>query len=334
LDGKKTTKRGKPGFTVTKFERLILKMPLFAFTIRKSKHIIIPGFSGIPIYYVIRFFLQQINKVGLNERAAAISFNLIQALPAAFLFIFSIIPYLPEQLNIKGQILNLFKDLAPSTPTYKLIEGMVNDLLKKHVGVFSFGFVLVMYYSSNALIGIIRTFDSSISEKKGYFLHTRWRAIKLTLILILLLFVSLIAMIGQEELASILKEVFLMKQKAYIPGWNVLRWLTIIALIFFGISIIYKYAPSVNKRWDIISPGSILATTLTLATTISFSYWVTHFGNYNKVYGSIGTILIIMLLLFLNSMILLIGFELNVSLTFLKAEVEKKEIAEKEAMLG
>jgi membrane protein len=313
---------------VTKFERAILKIAPVAFIVKKSKHVIMPGFKGIPVYDVVRFFFQQINKVGLNDRAAAISFNLIQALPAAFLFIFSIIPYLPAELNVKVQILSLFKDLAPTTPTYKLIEGLVNDLLKKHVGIFSFGFILVLFYASNAMIGIIRTFDKSISEKKGFFLHTRWRAIELTLILMMLLFVSLIMMIGQEELASILKGIFHMKRKAYIPWWNAFRWLIIIALIFFGIAVIYKFAPSVKKRWDIISPGSILATTLTVLTTIIFSFWVNHFGNYNKVYGSIGTILIIMVLIFLNSLILLIGFELNVSLTLLKAEVEKRNQTE------
>ena len=142
---------------MTKFERAILKIAPVAFIVKKSKHVIMPGFKGIPVYDVVRFFFQQINKVGLNDRAAAISFNLIQALPAAFLFIFSIIPYLPAELNVKVQILSLFKDLAPTTPTYKLIEGLVNDLLKKHVGIFSFGFILVLFYASNAMIGIIRT---------------------------------------------------------------------------------------------------------------------------------------------------------------------------------
>jgi len=84
-----------------------------------------------------------------------------------------------------------------------------------------------------------------------------------------------------------------------------------------------------RKRWNLISPGSILATFLTLASTIGFSYWVTHFGNYNKAYGSIGTVMIIMLLINFNSLILLIGFELNVSITFLQRAAEAEKIAEK-----
>ena len=81
---------------MTKLERIIIKSPPIAFIIYESKKIIMPGFKGLPLYDVVKFFFQQINKIGLNERAAAISFNLIQALPAAMLFLFSIIPYLPE----------------------------------------------------------------------------------------------------------------------------------------------------------------------------------------------------------------------------------------------
>ena len=96
------------------------------------------------------------------------------------------------------------------------------------------------------------------------------------------------------------------------------RWVITISLFFYSISFIYKYAPSVKKRWPLISPGSILATFLMMATTYVFSFWVNHFNNFNKIYGSLGTIMILMLLIYLNSLILLIGFELNLSITFLK----------------
>jgi membrane protein len=314
---------------VTKFENTLYNLPIVAFIIQKSKRIFIPGFKGLPLYYVVRFFFQQINKVGLNERAAAISFNLIQALPAALLFLFSIIPYLPDSLNAKTQIFGLFKDLTPNTSTSTFIQNLIDQLFKKHVGVFSFGFLLLMFYSSNAMMGVIRTFDKSIAERKSFFLHKRWRAIKITVILIVLFLVSILMLIGQEELAGLLKGIFSMKRKAHIPWWNSTRWLIIIALIFFGISLVYKYAPSVHKRWDLISSGSILATTLTLATTAGFSYWVNNFASYNKVYGSIGTVLIIMLLIYFNSLILLIGFELNVSITYLQAQAREKALKEK-----
>jgi Predicted membrane protein len=312
---------------VSNFKTAIANSFPFAYIIRKSKSTPVPGCSGFSVYNVIKNFFQQTNKIGFTERAAAISFNLIQALPAMLLFLFSLVPYLPESLNIKAAILGLFKDLTPNSGSYKLIVTIVNEILKKHVGVFSFGFILVMFYSSNAMIGIIRTFDKSIAEKKKFFLHVRVRALRLTLILMLLIILSMVLMIGQDELVSILKKFFHFKKNQFLYGWNVIRWLIIVAITFSGISIIYKYAPSIKKRWKIVSPGSVLATALTLLTTIGFSYWVNHFANYNKIYGSIGTMLIFMALIYLNSLILLIGFELNVSITYLQAEAEKKKVA-------
>ena len=242
------------------------------------------------------------------------------ALPAALLFLFSIIPYLPDAQNFEKQILTLFKDLSPTSNSYTLIQNLLDDLFKKHVGVFSSGFLLLMFYSSNAMMGIIRTFDKSIKETKGYIFHRRLRALRLTFILIFLVIASALVLIGQDELGIILKELFQMKKRAHIPWWSGIRWIIIAAIFFYGIAFIYKFAPSVKKRWPLLSPGSILSTILMLAATILFSYWVNHFASYNKVYGSIGTVLIIMLLIYFNSLILIIGFELNVSITFLQSE--------------
>lgn len=314
-----------------KLQRIIISWKPIAFVIRKSKTTIIPGFQGLPLYDVVLFFFKQINKVGLNERAAAISFNLIMALPAALLFLFSLIPYFPDSFNVDKQILSLFKDITPNSDTYNFVSQIITDLLKKHVGIFSFGFILLIFYASNAMIGIIRTFDRSIQEQKGFIFHQRWRAIQLTAILILLIIGSSLVLIGQDQLFSLLKSLFDIRKKTLLPILNAARWLVIIGLVFYGIACTYKYAPSVKKRWKLASPGALLATFLTLSTTLVFSYWVSLFADssYNRIYGSIGTVLIMMLLIYINSLILLIGFELNVSITYLTKEAEARKLKEK-----
>ncbi|TXT31625.1 MAG: hypothetical protein FD136_1460 [Chitinophagaceae bacterium] len=318
---------------MTKLEKIIVNLPPIAFIIRKSKELIIPGFQGIPLFDVVLFFAQQVNKIGLNERAAAIAFNLIMALPATLLFLFSIIPYFPEFLDLKVQILTLFKDISPSSNTYKFIANLMDDLMTRNVGIFSFGFILLIFYASNAMMAFIRTFDKSIREKETFFLHQRWRAIKLTGILILLILSTTLVLLGQEQLSSIIRKLFHLRKRTILPWLNGVRWLIIVGLFFYGIAFIYRYAPSVKERWKLVSPGSLLATLLTLATTIIFSYWVNNFAAYNKVYGSIGTVLILMLLIYINALILLIGFELNVSITYLTKlakERKAKELLEKE----
>ena len=282
-----------------------------------------PGYKGIYWYDLIRIFWQQVND-GLSERASAISFNFIMAIPAACIFLFTLVPYLPVSKQFNTELLNLTSDLTPNHNTYLFVKGFLDDFFnKKRNGLLSFGFILVVYYASSAMIGIIQTFDRSINEAKGFFLYQRWRAIRLTLILVLLLFAAILILIGQEQLASLLKAVFHLKHNTRAIWLNSVRWLVIVALLFYGVGLIYKFAPSVKKRWPVVSYGSVLATILLVSTTAFFSFWVNNFSSYNKVYGSIGTVLIIMLLVYLNSYILLIGFELNVSLTQLQQQLDE-----------
>jgi membrane protein len=294
-------------------------MPLL-FAKKRAKHIVIPGFQEVNLFQVIQFLFKQLNTIGLYDRASAISFNLIMALPAGFLFLFSIIPYFPKSFKIKKQILSIFKDISPNTSTYRFILDIINDLLSQHVGIFSFGFLLLLFYASNAMTGIIRSFDKSIMQNKPFFLHQRMRALRLTLILMLLVFASILVLIGQDQLTTLLRDVLDIKRKTILPYWNSIRWGIIILLLFYGNAFIYKFAPHVKEKWPLLSPGAILSTTLMLVTTLGFSYWVNNFGSYSKIYGSIGTVLVVMTLIYINALILLIGFELNVSIEVLKKE--------------
>ena len=109
-----------------------------------------------------------------------------------------------------------------------------------------------------------------------------------------------------------------------------LRWIVVVLLFLYSIAFIYKFAPSIHKRWKLLSPGAIFATALMILATYLFSVWAQNFSNYNKFYGSIGTVLMLMMLIFMNSLVLLIGYKLNVSITILKYEAETKLAAFKE----
>lgn len=309
-----------------KLERLILQTRPIAFIRHKSKQVTLPGFYGVPLYDAFVFFIKQINKVGLNERAKAISYNFIMAVPAACICIFTLVPYLSVAVQFKAQLLSLTDQLYPTAATHNLINNFLNDFFRtQRGGLLSFGFLLVIFYASNAMMGVIRTFDKSIYEhtRKTNFIKKRWRAIKLTVVFLGLIIGMVLLLIGQGYVFE--KSMKLLHIKGAGIVWiRILRFFITITLFFYCISFIYKYAPSVKKRWHTVSPGSILATVLTVLTTVAFSYWVNHFSNYNKVYGSIGTVLILMLFIYFNSLILLIGFELNVSITFLKAAAEER----------
>jgi membrane protein len=312
-------------------QQIISNTALFRFLSKKSKKIILPGFEGVPLYDVIKFFLNQIRKVGLNDRARSIAFSFLTAVPAAAIFLCTLIPYLPVSKKIVNQLMQLTKDIAPNQNTSALISNFLNDFLEKpRNGLLSFGLLLALFYASNAMMGMMRSFNKSLiyNSKRNMF-QTRWMAIKLTLLLVLLVIGSVVMLVTQDQLLRNLLKWMNVHNRTIKTLLKTLRWLVIIPLFYYSIAFIYKYAPAVNKRWRLSSPGTLLATFLFIVTTFVFSYWVNKFGTYNKVYGSIGSILILMLLIYFDSMILLIGYELNVSIHHLKVMADERK--EKEA---
>jgi membrane protein len=309
-------------------EKAIRRTRIFRYLSGKSKRIILPGFQGVPLYDVLRFFLNQVQKVGLNDRARSISFSFLIAIPAATIFLCTLIPYLPVHKKISRQLMNLTNDLTPNQKASQLVTSFLNDFLEKpHNGLLSFGLFLALFYASNAMMGLMRSFNKSLiyNTRRNIF-QARWMAIKLTTLLLFLVVGTMAILVTQDEL---LKRILAM---AHVHRQNVkwllqvVRWIFIIPLFYFSIAFMYKYAPAVRKRWDLSSPGTILATVLMILTTLVFSNWVNRFGTYNKVYGSIGTIMILMLLVYFNSMVLLIGYELNVSIHHLRTQAEERAL--------
>ena len=315
---------------MTKFEKFLVNLSPVAFAIRRSKEIILPGFHGLCLFDVVKFFFSQVNRIGLRDRASAIAFNFVMAIPAAAIFLFTLIPYFPIAKNMQDELVGFLQDVLPNTESRELIITTMLDLFNKEkTGLLSIGFVLALFYSSNAMLGIIRTFDASLVEKrKKKFMQKRLRAIKLTLVLICIIIATILISIGQGALfAKFLNWVGVTGSKNF---WTeLLRWVILISLFFFSIAYIYKYAPSIPKRWKLLSPGAVFATFLIILTTWLFSIWAQNFSSYNRVYGSIGALLIVMLLIFINSYMLLIGYELNVSINYLRQKIDKKH-SEKE----
>ncbi|PWU02310.1 MAG: YihY/virulence factor BrkB family protein [Bacteroidetes bacterium] len=312
---------------MTKLERIIVKSPPIAFLVRKSKATVFPGFHGIYLYDVVKFLMQQIRKEGLNVRAAAISFNLLMALPPLLIFLFTLIPYFPFHKEFSREIIRVTKDLTPNQTTFIWVRDFIDGFTRPRGGLLSFGFILAVIFSSNAMIGVMRSFDRSLhimNRQKRNFFNFRWTAIRLTSIIVMLFIASLLILITQKTLVRFVH----IENKTLAWFLSSLRWLVIIALFYYGIGFIYRYAPAVEKKWKIGSPGTTLATTMMVLVFIIFSFWVNNFGNYNKVYGSIGTVLILMSTIFLNSLILLVGFELNVSINYLRTQAELRQVKE------
>ncbi|UEG48898.1 YihY/virulence factor BrkB family protein [Ferruginibacter lapsinanis] len=314
-----------------KIERIILTKTPIAFVLRKSKKWHLPGFEGVPLYDVAYFFYKQIKTVGLTERASAIAYNFIMAIPPSFLFLFTLIPNLPfvSKRSIKEQLHGLIIDIVPAkVHNANLIKFVDSFIDGSKIGLLSFGLIAALFFASNGMMGIMRSFNKNyigFAKRKG--LHNRWIAIRLTALQFLLVLGCLLMLISQGVVLKWLgiKSAVVRETIFYA------RWLLIVTLIFYSIAFIYKFAPAVQKRWNLVSPGAILATSLSILASLGFSAFVNNFGRYNALYGSIGTIIMLMALIYINSLVLLIGFELNVSIKSLKSIAEQREIAENAA---
>ena len=300
--------------------------------IERSKETYLPGFSGFSMYEIWNAFLLQLRRTSLTERAAAISFNVVMAIPPTLIFLFTLIPYLPISDQFIRQLYGVIRDVVPGRENNTVIIQFLEDFLKRPRNeLLSFGLLLALIFSSNALMGILRSFDKDyegFEERTG--LEKRKTALLLTLVSFSLFFIFLFLLIAQ---GVVLHWIGINSKPLRVLIENS-RWGIMVLLVFYLVSFIYRHGPAVTKKWPFITPGSFFATTLMLLATFGFSFYVNNFSNYNKVYGSISAIFILMTLIFVNALVVLMGFELNVALSNLRRRKETQAVEESKQKSG
>jgi len=297
--------------------RLIVKK-LISFwekVVRKAKAITIPGFDGMAIYDVMVFFWRSIVDGAISTRASAIAFSFFVALFPAIIFLFTLIPYIPID-NFQNELFLLIQDMVPET-TFLAIKETVLDILTQQRGdLLSLGFFMALLFSTNGIASMMTAFDASLHTfERRTWLGQRLIALLLVIIVSVLLTLAIgLITYGQYVINYMVDNGYL---KDYFTIYTLIisKWLIILFLFFIANSFLYYLAPAKKTKWRFISAGGTLATVLCVATFLGFSYYINHFGQYNKLYGSIGTLLVIMLLMYILSMILLVGFELNASIS-------------------
>jgi|SRR5215204_2515139 len=278
-----------------------------------NKKLVLTNLGGYSFTDVLKAFIRQLKKTSLTERAAGISFNIVMAIPPTLVFIFTLIPYLPISKQFINQMFALIRDVIPGEKNHAAIISFLRDFLNKpQNGLLSFGLLLAILFSSNAMMGVLRSFDKNYPGfNKRKMLNKRKVALQLTLICFFLVFFCILLLVAQS---AVLKWLGIRGSGLRSVLEN-FRWIFIILLTFYIVSHIYRHGPAVAKKWPLITPGSLFATSLMILATALVTYYVNHFNNYNKLYGSIGAIFILMSLIYANSLALLMGFELNVTLT-------------------
>lgn len=296
---------------MTKLERIVYNLKPIRNTFDVMKRIFPWGFQGLSLFEVCSFFFKELYNSKFSERAAAVTYNFLMAIPPTLLFLFSLVPYLPLK-DVESTIVSTIQLISPNKEIRSSLSGIILDFMhRERKDLLSFGVLLTLYFSSNGMMGLIRGFDRALPvyvNRSGF--QQRWTAIKLTFMLICMAVLTLVALIIQTNAVNeLLEQIF-----GGVLAVKLLSMAIVILVIFCTISIIYTYGPSLTHRFEFVSPGSVFATLACVVTTIIFFFLVNNFLNYNKVYGPIGTLIAFLVWMWLNTLVILLGYELNVSI--------------------
>lgn len=303
--------------------RQLLKLRPYYLFIEWTKVFVLPGFSPLPLYTIATFFFQEIAKDTLVNKSSSLAYNFMLAIFPGIIFLFTLIPYIPKRIGFQDQLMSLIALVLPDT-AFLAFEATINDIVNIQNGsLLSIGFVLSLFFATNGIHNLMSAFNkASLIVETRTFLKKRLVALVLTLVLAFSMIVCIAAMTLGEVILNFLKAEMGYEGNITIYAIQFTRYALLGVLYFINVSILYRYGPAHAKKWKFFSPGSWLSTILAFLTIWGFSFYINNFGSYNKLYGSIGTLMVMMIWLYLNSLILLIGFELNASVDLSKRSVK------------
>ena len=308
---------------VKSINALLLKTKTYRRFLEWSKTAVIPGFGSLPLYTVFTFFFQEIARESILNKASSLAYNFMLAIFPGIIFLFTLIPYIPVD-NFQDKLLDLIQVALPQNAFIILQATLVDIISTQNKGFLSVGFILATFFATNGMTTLMIAFNKSSLAKEGRTWGKRRLialALSMGIVVALILGITIFTMTG-----VVIK--YLKEHIDYDLSWfwtftlTLSKWIVLFGIYFLTVSMLYKFAPSTAKKWKFINAGATLATILAVLTFSGFAYYINNFGAYNKLYGSIGTLIVVMIWMYLNSLILLIGLELNASIALSKQSIK------------
>ena len=297
-------------------ESKLLKIPVLKQLVLFSQTIKLPWLQGLSLYDLLEMYIIAIVDGALSYRATAIAFSFFMALFPFALFILNLIPFIPIT-GFQNDFLGFVQQSVPPT-TYDAIFKIINDILhNSHSGLLSIGFVMAIFLMANGVNAVLGGFENSrhIIHKRRFF-RQYFIAVALSIILSIILLITVAAIIIFEVLIQKTKIQDVLSDKIQVI--EISRYIFVIAMILITTSLLFKYGIKQQRKISFISIGSVFTTILIIISSYFFGIWVIKFSKYNELYGSIGTLLVVMFYIWINSMVLLLGFDLNATINKIK----------------
>jgi len=301
-------------------------LPIIETLLNFSKKYSLPGFSGIPVYDVVSFIIRESMRDDIITRANSVAFNFFLSLFPSLIFLFTLLPLLPITADYMSILRSSTYGILPRQAheyLFSVIEGVASI---KRGGLQSVSFIFAVIFSSSGMVTLMYGFHKSYQRvfKKRSYVKSRLVAIFLTLLLVMIFMVSMLLIIfGQPVIELIITKTNLDSYSAAL--FKLIKWFIVTIFLYFGITLIYRYGSAMKKRIKWVNTGALLATVVSIVTSIVFAFFINNFGKYNEIYGSIGALLVLLLWIQINALIVLIGFELNAGIAVNKARMIKRK---------
>jgi len=300
----------------SEIEQKLVKIPVVRTVVKLLKLVVLPGFKGLSLYHLLEIYVVGIIKGTFSSRASSIAYSFFIALFPFLLFILNLIPVIRID-NFQNQFLGLIRRLLPPQ-TQEFFLPVIEDIaLNPRNSLISVTFFLTLFLAANGVNSIFSAFEYSVHVNiNRNFFRQYVVALLVSIFLALLLLITVGSIVYGEFLINELKS------NAYIENdffWvSFLQYTIFIIMLYIAIATLYHFGVKEGRETRFLSIGALVTTLLFLLTTYFFGVYINNFSQYNELYGSIGALLIMMFYIWINSNLLLLGFELNISLQRLK----------------
>ncbi|MDT8415370.1 MAG: YihY/virulence factor BrkB family protein [Flavobacteriaceae bacterium] len=309
----------------SEIESKLAKIPIICSLVNLGNMIKIPGFEGLTLYNVLELYIVGIIKGALTSRAGSVSFSFFMAIFPFLLFVLNLIPYVPIE-DFQADVVAFIDELLPPQ-TSDFFNGIIIDIMEnRHGGLLSFVIILSLFLSANGVHSIFAAFENSYHvEVNRSFFKQYFSSLGVALILGIMLLITVVGIVFFELVVRLLIEQEIITDAIF--------WITIgkfffyLTMIVLSVGILYYFGTAKCNRSRFFSVGLLLTSLLIIGTTYLFGVYVENFSQYNELYGSIGALLILMIYIWLNANILLLGFELNATLKKLKEGISLSQIS-------
>ena len=297
------------------------KFTFLKWIINFMKSIKLPGLTGLSLYDLLEMYILGIIHGALTIRASAIAFSFFMAIFPFLLFILILIPYIPID-GFQNDFLSVLNTTLPPT-TSDFFNKNIFDNINNQItgGLLSSVFIVSMFLMANGVNAIFSGFQNSYHQQLNRnFINQYIYAIGVSLLLVLILILTItgLGFIEIYVVHPIYENLDFLDSSSELVWLNLLKFLFFSLMIYIGISVLYYFGKSKLDRSSFYSIGALLTMILVILNSFLFSVYIDNFSSYNQLYGSIGALVVLMFYLWLNAIILILGFELNTSLQKLK----------------